>query len=102
NVEFCLALTCNFEVAADRKVLLRLALLPVVVIVSGAGPELSRSGIYPRVLIQHELFVGVDAVAVEIRQEQRRVRHAIRKREARSGLAKQQGIQVVLSSRRLD
>src|SRR5262249_35892737 len=56
----------DLETASESEVLLRLALIPIVAVIRRARAELARSWISPGVRVQHELFVGIEAVTVQI------------------------------------
>src|SRR5215475_9326434 len=58
------------EGAADPDVFLRYSRIAVVAVVRSAGSKLAGSRICPCIRIQNEFFVRIEAMAVEIFQEQ--------------------------------
>ena len=87
----------DMEQPAQRKVFVGATLKPIIGIVGGSRAQLTRCGLRPRVLIQHEYLVGIEAMAVQVLRKQRLARNAIRIAGVASGVVtKQHGIEVVL------
>src|SRR4051812_46240634 len=91
-----------------------MTLVSVVVIKLGCRSELSSRWACPCSRIEHEIFVRIDTMRVEILQEQRRTGHSVhestrctsRRIHARGnglvGGLEQQSLEVVLAAGRLD
>src|SRR5947207_7610025 len=69
-----------FEQTAEAELFQRMTLIPVVVVVSGCRPESSGRRIQPGRRVQYEILVRIDAVAVQILEEQRLPGDAVHER----------------------
>ena len=68
----------NPECSRETEFFVIAALGAIVVVVSGRGAKSSVCGVGPRRRVQHELLVGIEAMAIEILREQGHARHTIR------------------------
>jgi hypothetical protein len=66
------------ELAAKTEILHGVARVAVIAVVGGGGAEPARGRIGPRGRVEHECFIGVEAMTVEVLGEQRPPRDAIR------------------------
>src|SRR5205085_5824327 len=87
----------NAEALSEAELFIRTALVSIVAIVSSGCAPLSWTGIGPRGRVKHKVLVRINAVAIQILEEERLARNAICIRST-----EQQRCKIVLGGRRPD
>src|SRR5207253_9304689 len=102
----------DLEHAAEAELLSRMTLIAVIVVIAGRRAESSGGGARPGVLVQDELLVRIDAMAVQVLEEERLAGDTIHERPRRGGRTvltgrnrsvialEQQRLEIVLRDRR--
>src|SRR5205085_1335765 len=95
------ALARQLEVAPEREAFNWLPLITVVAVIRRPRSARSRSRMRPGVRIEHEVFGRIEAMGVELLDEQRLGRHSIGETQCLAGwqIPQQQRLQIVLSVR---